>query len=64
MEKETKSTAVCYLVSFDFADNGDVKIAIVGRQNENKAIEVVNAFAGEEAAALYKKLTTKRPKGD
>ena len=64
MEKETKSTAVCYLVSFDFAESGDAKIALVGRQKENKAIEVINAFAGDEAAALYKKLTTKKLKGD
>lgn len=64
MEKEIKSTAVCYLVSFDFAENGDAKIALVGRQNENKTVDVVNAFVGDEAAALHKKLTTKKLKGD
>lgn len=59
----TKSTAVCYLVSFDFDDNGDVKIALVGHKNDKGAAEIINAFAGDEAAALYEKLTVKKLKG-
>ena len=59
----TKSTAKCYLVSFDFDDNGDVKIALVGQRNDKNVTEVINAFVEDEAMALYDKLTVKKLKG-
>lgn len=47
-----------FLVSFVFNDNGDVPILLVGRKNKGEAVEIVNAFQGEEAASIYKMLTT------
>lgn len=42
-------------VSFHAKDEG---VMIVGRQ-KNGIMDIVNAFQGEEAEELYKKLTTK-----
>ena len=47
-----------FLVSFDFNDNGDVPILLVGRKNKGEAVEIVNAFQGDEAVKLYEMLTT------
>ena len=49
--------------SIDF--EGDHGVLIVGRQNRKKgAVDIVNAFQGEEAMVLYQKLTTKVEKKD
>ena len=39
-------------------DSGDIPILIVGRKPRGKAIEIINAFEGEEATTLYNKLTS------
>lgn len=46
-----------FLVSFDFNDK-DVPILLVGRKKKGDAVEIVNAFQGEEAVRIYKMLTT------
>lgn len=46
-----------FLVSFDFNDK-DVPILLVGRRKKGDAVEIVNAFQGEEAVSVYKMLTT------
>lgn len=46
-----------FLVSFDFNDK-DVPILLVGRKKKGDAVEIVNAFQGEEAVSIYKTLTT------
>ena len=46
-----------FLVSFDFNDE-DVPILLVGRKKKGDAVEIVNAFQGEEAVRIYKMLTT------
>ena len=38
--------------------SGDV--LVVGRKRMNESVEIVNAFQGEEAAELYKRLITKK----
>lgn len=43
------------LVSYNSA-NTDYPILIVGRKRPNESVEIVNAFQGEEAIELYKKL--------
>lgn len=48
------------LVSVDFANNGDTGVLIVGRKRMNQSVEIINAFQGEEANELYKRLTTKK----
>lgn len=38
--------------------NGDV--LIVGRKRPNESVDIINAFQGEKATELYKKLTEKK----
>ena len=47
------------LVSISFSEK-DKGVLIVGRQRKNQSIEIVNAFQGDEALELYKKLVTKK----
>lgn len=49
------------LVSVDFS-NEDTGVLIVGRKKENQAVEIVNAFAGADAHALYERLVTAKKK--
>ena len=46
------------LVGFDFTHGEDEEILIVGRK-DGDTLEVVNAFQGGNARALYELLTTK-----
>lgn len=47
------------LVGFDFTHGEDKEILIVGRKDGDTPFEVVNAFQGGNARALYELLTTK-----
>ena len=38
----------------------DTGVLVVGRKRKNESIEIINAFQGEEALELYKKLVTKK----
>lgn len=49
------------IVSYDDHSN-DVPILMVGRKRLNESTEIINAFDGDEAKELYKRLTT--VKGD
>lgn len=51
----------CLLVSVDFTKGEDVGILLVGRQKNGK-IDIVNAFQGQEAANIYRKLITTKNK--
>ena len=52
------------IVSYDNQSN-DVPILIVGKKRLNQSVEIINAFQGDEATELYKRLTTvKKPEGD
>lgn len=44
------------LVSYDDQSN-DEPILIVGKKRMNQSVEIVNAFQGMEASAIYRKLT-------
>lgn len=44
------------LVGFDFTHGEDNRIMIVGRK-QGKTIEILNAFQGDEAEELFRKLT-------
>lgn len=48
------------LVSIDYNDKTNKGVLCVGRQLPNKSVEIINAFAGQEAKALFEKLITKR----
>ena len=47
------------LVGISFSKD-DTGVLIVGRKCPNQSIDIINAFQGEEALELYKKLTTKK----
>ena len=47
------------LVSISFSDK-DTGVLVVGRKRKNQSIDIINAFQGEEALDLYKKLITKK----
>ena len=51
------------LVSISFSDK-DVGVLVVGRKRKNQSIEIINAFQGDEALELYKKLVTKKEKSN
>ena len=51
------------LVSINFSDK-DSGVLVVGRKRKNQSVEIVNAFQGEEALELYKKLVTKKENKD
>ncbi len=51
----------CLLVSVDFTQGDDTGVLIVGRQTEGK-VNIVNAFQGQEAIDIYKKLITVKNK--
>lgn len=48
------------LIGVDFANNDSTGVLIVGRKRMNQSVEIINAFQGEEAEELYKRLTTKK----
>ena len=53
------------LVSISMNTDTNTGVLIVGKQNRKKvAVDIVNAFQGEEAMELYTKLTTKVEKKD
>lgn len=48
------------LIGVDFANNDHTDVLTVGRKRVNQSVEIINAFQGEEAKELYKRLTTKK----
>lgn len=52
----------CLLVGVDFTRGEDVGVLIVGRQTGGK-VDIINAFEGQEAADLYRKLITVKKGG-
>lgn len=46
------------IVSWDFSKGKDVGVLLVGKKKPGKAVEIINAFQGQEAEEIYKKLTT------
>lgn len=48
------------LVSVDFSNKNDTGVMVVGRKRMNQSVDVINAFEGDEARELYKKLVTKK----
>ena len=44
------------LVGFDFTHGKEMSVLIVGRKN-GKLVDIVNAFQGDDAEAMYELLT-------
>ena len=55
-------TTSSIIVSYDASENGDEMILLVGKKNPNETIKIINAFQGEEAKNLWKKLTERNEK--
>lgn len=47
------------LVSFNPCNSNGNELLIIGRKEEGKPVNVINAFQGKEAVELYNKLITK-----
>ena len=58
-------SAVCgaVIVSWDFSHEKDKAILVVGRKTPKHDVEVVNAFQGQEALDIYKKLMDVKSNG-
>lgn len=52
----------CLLVSFDFTNDKDNGVVLVGTKSPKKDVEIINAFQGKEAEELYNKLVTQKGK--
>ena len=48
----------CVIVSWDFSKGEDIGVLLVGKKKPGKDVEIINAFQGEDAEEIYKKLTT------
>ena len=48
------------LIGYSISSEKDSCVLTVGRKRLNESVEIINAFSGEEAKELYKKLTTKQ----
>ena len=60
----SKGISDTILVSVDFSHGQDVGVLIVGRKKPNQVVEIINAFQGKEAEAMYWNLVTPRAKKD
>ena len=58
-KKSAKTSSGAYVVSWDFSNGNDVGTLLVGIRR-NGRLKIVNAFQGEEAYDIYKKLSTKK----
>lgn len=50
------------LIGFDSTNGKDISVLIVGRKTPGEVVEIINAFQGEEANELYRRLITKKSK--
>lgn len=63
-EKAMEKTSDSLIIGFDSSAGKDGTVLIVGRKKPREAVDVINAFDGEEALELYKKLTTPKAKNE
>lgn len=50
------------IVGYDYKGEGDNAVLIVGQKQPNQVVQIINAFHGDEAKELWKKLTVKEEK--
>lgn len=58
-----KNCAEAFIVSFNFTDNGDINVAIVGQRDAKGEMQIINAYEGNNAEALYE-LVSKKENSD
>lgn len=49
-----KKTSDALIIGFDSSAGKDGTVLIVGRKKPREAVDIINAFDGEEALELYK----------
>lgn len=59
-----KRTSDSLIIGFDSSGGKDCTVLIVGRKKPREAVDVINAFEGEEALELYRKLVTPKAKNE
>ncbi len=52
------------IIGFNSSAGKDGPVLIVGRKKPREAVDIINAFEGEEALELYKKLVTPKAKNE
>lgn len=55
-----KSTNDSVIIGFDYLEDKDNAVLIVGKKRPAEPIKIINSFHGEEAKELWEKLTTKK----
>lgn len=58
-----KDCAGAFIVSFNFDANGDINLALVGQRDDKGEMQIVNAYDGNDAKALYE-LVSKKEKSN
>lgn len=48
------------LVSIHKSEGAEKAVLVIGRKTKSNPVDIINAFQGEEAEELYKKLVTKK----
>ena len=64
MAKSTSGNAESYIIGVNFDRDGKVTVMIVGKPDKGIAPQIINAFSGEEADELFRKLITKKEKNN
>lgn len=54
-----KDCAEAFIVSFNFNVNGDINLALVGQRDAKGEMQIVNAYDGNDAKALYELVSKK-----
>ena len=54
-----KDCAEAFIVSFNFNCNGDINLAIVGQRDAKGEMQIINAYEGSDAEALYELVSKK-----
>lgn len=54
-----KDCAESFIVSFNFNDNGDINLAIIGQRDAKGVMQIINAYDGDDAEALYELVSKK-----
>lgn len=54
-----KDCAESFIVGFNFDANGDINLAIIGQKDAKGVMQIINAYDGNDAKALYELVTKK-----
>lgn len=55
---ESMNTTI--LVGYNYNKENDNAVLVIGKRVNDKHVQIINVFEGDEATALYEKLTAKK----